>query len=796
MKRLISLSVHDIVDYVLRGGNIDNRIFNRQTMEEGTKVHQDVQNEQDASYYAEYPLETIYDVGEGLSLDISGRADGLIKKPDGSFVIDEIKSTVMDLALFKEANFKWHQGQAIFYAWMFARENHLSSMGVRLTYVRQYREDERLIQEDQFSFDDLEQEVKRVIGLYLENLAFQSQHEDSRNRSLRVLDFPFPTYRPGQEDLIAFSEKTAVTHTQGYCEAPTGIGKTVCILYPFLKTMAEENGPSKIYYLTSKTSIKRQALQTLALLGEKGADIRAVALTSKERICLNAPGLKKHCNPDECPFALGYYDKIKEVIRKAYKARSRFDEADILAIAKEESICPFQLELDLATYADVVICDYNYVFDPVVGMPEITATSLPLPYGLLVDEAHNLPSRAREMYSAVLSRSLLVQALESLPAKSYKTLRSKVTWVLDYVDKLTPPTDGQIEPLVRVDPDLVALLNVVASKSNDMEKRKPIVFPDPFLKLKAEIKAMSALPLEGADNYAIYNVFETDGKWDRLEVRCLDASQSIKRISERFQSALFFSGTLSPKDYYVSLLSGNPKTDPGQRLALPSPFDPAKRLVLVNSRLSTKYKDRDRTLIGVCQSLYAMAASHVGNYLFYFPSFQYLEKAYALFQKTDFRLLKQERAMSGEDKEAFLSAFGANPERTSIGFCVLGGIFGEGIELEKHALSGVGVVTVGIPSVDFQNELLKAYYERQTLNGFDYAYVYPGFNRVLQAAGRVIRDMDDKGVVLLIDSRYSMDKYGIMLSESMKGYRQADSPAEIKALCQRFWNPGQEGDNE
>lgn len=747
-------------------------------------VHRHVQSEQDSTYYPEYPLETFFTSGS-LTLDIQGRADGLIKGPDG-FTVDEIKSTVAPLSAFKEANFPWHQGQAKMYAWMFCRENKIGEMTVRMTYVRQHHEEERLIQEDHFSFDDLDAFAHQTIAQYLKILFFKLDHIGNRNKSLSAMEFPFPEFRPGQKDLMAFCDKIAMEGSTGYIEAPTGIGKTVCVLYSALKSLLGEDGPEKIYYLTSKTSIKRQALLTARIMAEKGADIRVVVLTSKDNFALDVPGYTRQCNPDECPYDVGYYDKVKKVIREAFATKSIFDEKDFVYLAKKYTICPFQLQLDMAGLADIVICDYNYVYDPVVGIPALTKDVGKVDYGLLVDEAHNLPERARDMYSAEISLGEIDRVSAAIQGKEFSHVNAILERLKDFFRGQKNTGAGNVQVLSEIPSEIIGLLKLFGSTGNDLEKSRPLKAPDEYVTLKSEFKALLSLPLSGADNFIYYYVFGQKGFAVSLEIRCLDASAQIKSITSRLSYGLFFSATLSPKDYYIKLLGGT--VSPDGVISLPSPFESGNRLVLVDDKISTTYSSREATLKSVCNSLYALASARTGNYFFFFPSFDYMEKAYAMFASlTDIDCLKQEKHMDPLSRDAFIESFGPNPERTRIGFAVLGGVFGEGIELLNHALSGVAIVSVGLPGIGFENELLRSYYDKKGVSGFDFAYTYPGFNRVVQAAGRLIRDQNDHGTVLLVDRRFGYPKYKELLKDSFPQAQYVSSPSQIRQLCDGFW---------
>lgn len=787
MGKILSLSVHDIVDAVLRTGSLDDRVFNNETMEEGSVVHRMVQSEQGPNYHPEYPLETLYSDGD-LTLDIQGRADGLILG-NGVVTIDEIKSTVADLDAFKEANYPWHQGQAKMYAWMYARENGVNYVNVRMTYVRQHRERDRRIFEEMFSFAELDSFAKETIGAWLTAYRSQADHIRERNRSLEFVEFPFASWRNGQRDMYDFAARIASKGEVGYCQAPTGIGKTVCAIMPTMLSMKESDGPEKIYYLTSKNSIRRQALKTVRIMQESGAVFRAIALTSKERICLNTPDLKKRCNPVDCPYAVDFYTKLKDVLAEALSKSSVFDMNDVIALARKHTVCPFELQLNMALFCDLVIGDYNYVFDPQVKLEEFKdATSIPC--SILVDEAHNLPDRARDMYSASLDRYSFKKVAEELQGRAFKGTRNSLMDISSYLDRLSRESRPQDEDIVILDslPDeLMELLRSFASKSNDESRAGSEPAPQSLLDLKMSVKSFRNMPADGAPNYVLYLQYR-DGELHSINCRCLDASQEIRSTASQFHSTLFFSATLSPVDYYVKLLGGI-DVPPENILRLPSPFDPKNRLVMIDTGVETRYQYRSATLDSLVDTILAAVESKIGNYLVFFPSFAYMTSALEkLREKSDIDTVSQSPSMSISDRDEFISQFQPNPMKTTVGFAVLGGVFGEGIEMADGALSGVIVVSVGLPGIGIENQKLREYFDSQGIDGFSFAYRFPGFNRVVQAAGRVIRSESDRGIILLIDSRYAQSSYGIMLRETFGRVSIARRPEQVSRLCRSFWD--------
>ena len=785
MEQEISLSVHDIVDSLLRTGDLDNRVFNAETMEVGSQVHRLIQSEQNADYLPEYPLETYFQDGE-ITLHIQGRADGLIRSNPPT--IDEIKSTVEDLKKFRDQNFQWHQGQAKLYAWMYCRENRVDRVIVRLTYVKQRKESDRLIEDQPFTFQELDEFAHELIGEWLQRYRNQREYERKRDASLKALSFPFQTWRKGQRFLFERVSDIAQKGEQAYVQAPTGIGKTVCAIMPTCRAIGQGE-IEKIYYLTSKNSIRMQALKTAEIMERSGGILRTIALTAKDRICLNDPRFKKRCNPDECPFAKDYYTKINSVIEEAYKQRNIFDKSDIIDLAKKHVICPFELELDMARRADLIICDYNYIFDPSVQLSDV-AMGDGLPFSLLVDEAHNLPDRARSMYSSSLKVSTLAKCYSELSAKVFRKTRESLSDLLFNLSTLETEKRDSIQDsiavLTSIPDDFLAMLKNFTTRSNEDMKKHPGEAPQILIDLRNEVKKFRLLPPGGQANYIQF--LRYDGQdLTSIDILCLDASEEVKQTTDRFHSALFFSATLSPLDYFIERLGGS-DTPAEDRINIPSPFDSRNRLVCIDTSIDTTYRARQKTLNPLISSIRASIEPKRGNYLIFFPSFAYMNMVEErLKDYPDWNIYTQQAKMTIEERDAFISEFHPNPERTTVGLAVLGGIFGEGIEMAPHALSGVIVVSVGFPSMDFENQKMKDYFDQKGLDGTSFAWIYPGFNRVVQAAGRIIRSESDIGIITLIDRRFARRDYGIMLKENFGDCTYVRGEDQLREKIESFW---------
>lgn len=790
MEKTVQLSVHDFVDLILRRGDIDNRIFNVISMNEGSRLHAWYQGKQGPEYAAEVYLEDTFEYG-GFTLDMDGRADGIITHGPDDITVDEIKTTNADIEKFYKAQKDWHLGQGQVYAYMVMRQKNLASIKVQLTYISQA--DNTEVKQYLFFYgrDELQSIIEGYLKTYVSYLSLISGFKEERQKSLIGLSFPFPVLRSGQKELMDFADETIKDSAVGYCEAKTGIGKTVSCLYPYIKALGSEK-LEKVFYLTSKNSIKEVAYETLKRLEKEGSRCKAVILSSKESICPNAD--KRHCNPDECPYAQKYYDKVNTAIFTAFQKQDIFAFKDILELAMTYKICPFEMQLDMLNYADVIVGDYNYLFDPNARLMRFFQTYSQNPFLLLVDEAHNLPDRVRDMFSAEINREDIKQVILSLKAVSGKAkLEEPVIKALMKIDTFLAGVvfadSGSKYPCIMEEekvPDLLqdVLNGFVQAGKTYLRKKKKI--PDRFLDLYYLTLNFSNLP-EKDSKYAYYFTFDSSLK-DALSfsVKCLDPRYLIKQGFKAFRAGICFSATLSPKNYFIDLLGGDKDS---LTLYLPSPFKEENRLVLVDDRISCKYKDRDYSLGQVSDAIMAFISPKCGNYFVFFPSFEYMNKIRGFFEENeDIDCYFQSSAMGENERRAFLSHFRPDPYRTTVGFIVLGGIFAEGIDLAADRLIGACIVSVGLPKISYLSSRIMAYFGEDDPNaGFLYAYTYPGINKVFQAAGRVIRGEEDKGVILYIDTRYSYAVYKENIAQMYPRLLRAPTSALIRTLVKSFW---------
>ena len=775
MEKSLRLSVHQLVDFLLRSGDIDNRVFNRSSMSEGSRLHSEYQGRQSSNYMSEYPLAVTLNVDE-IEILLEGRADGIIKKSDGSYVIDEIKTTVEELEKFHTDNLEWHLGQAKCYAYMFAKANDLEFIGIKLTYIRQGKEKEQFIDSYVFNYLELEQFVIDLINDYLEfyNIIFAKL--EKRNQSIESLNFPFKKYRQGQRELAKYCYAVATKRKRLFVEAPTGIGKTISTIFPFIKSLKDDE-KSKIFYLTAKTSGKEAAHQAIKILKENGLSLSDIIITAKDKICF-CKG--QACNPDECPFTKGYYDKIQTVLRYALLTYDDFDLSLITHIAYDNQICPFEFELDLSLFMDVIVCDYNYMFDPISYMKRYFDEDSSH-FLALIDEAHNLVDRSRDMYSASLSYETFKEARKSVRRSKLHKLKLALSKMNKMFKEYLDIEDGN-HIVNRFNDNTYKTISSFITTMQDINKNENKEMSKDLLSFYLDVNRFSRM-LEFVDkNYLCFYVKDKDNVI--LNLNCLDASSYLSSILSRIKGSVLFSATLSPLDYYVNTLGGD---DSDAQLVLPSPFPRENLKIIISPNVSIRYKNRDTSYQKVADYIASFIKNKIGNYFVFLPSYEYLHNLMPHINIENVDIFEQDREMSDEEREAFLLNFKPNPEKTTIGFVIVGGAFGEGIDLVSDRLIGAVIVGIGMPKINFVSDQIDAYYDTLGLSGYNYAYLNPGMNKIMQALGRVIRSEEDKGAVLLIDERYLNNEYRDLFKAEWRDYEVAFTPDEVSGICKKFF---------
>ncbi len=799
MAYILNLSVHDIVDTLLRRGHIDTRVFNQASMQEGTRLHALYQAAQQDGYIDEYALSHTF-IQDEFIFRVSGKADGVYISPENKkeVLVEEIKTTVAPLDEFISDHGEWHLGQAMFYAYILALDRKLDHVEILLTYIRQQNFHEMKKIRKTYPFLDLERFVNDLILRYCRFQKKLMRFKKERNESTIGLAFPFSEFRPGQREMMDFVTKANDEEKKVYIEAPTGSGKTISVLYPLIKRFGEEK-LDRIYYLTSKNSIKKIAMDTIQLFQNLGVKCKSIEYTAKENICFNDK--KGRCNPDECPFARHYYDKLMDAILDSLELEDDFSRNRIADICYHHTMCPYQFQLDLSLYCDILVMDYSYVFDYRDRMALEQGSVARTKTSLLIDECHNLPERVRDMYSMEFFLSDIKDVLPSLGRGEFSSLKADVKALEKAIQEieLSSPTDEdkkeQVYVLNKIPDNIVSCLDDYLVDMKACLKKYALIIDDimlDFFYLANSFYILSSYcnAEEYSGEYLIYCRLDQNEEIKSIRISNLDSRKIIRECTDYFTSTTFFSATLSPKEYYIDLLAGEIKED--NHLFLSSPFQKENRRVFLDTRISLRYQDRNATLYSVYSLCRNAIEQKIGNYFIFCPSFDYLEQLSSFFMQDhseNISLVIQSRSMREQERAEFLSRFESNPDKTTIGLLVLGGVFSEGIDLVGNRLIGAIIISAGLPSIGFERNHLKNYFSKEDdgQKGFHYAYTYPGINKILQAGGRVIRTKEDKGFILYIDSRFSQSLYQKIFKDVYPDFIRVVSPSQVKATLRQFW---------
>lgn len=783
-----NISVRNLVEFMCLGGDIDNRdtgVADVKVMQEGARLHRKIQHSMGSNYRAEVLLrnkeELTSEGGIEYELRIEGRADGIIadieededgnKLPIGEVTIDEIKTMQADVTKLKEPVYV-HKAQAMVYAYIYLTKYNLESIDVQLTYCN--TETEKIVRfKEQYDSESIIKWYRELVAGFKKWMDYVFDERAERNASIQKLHFPFE-YREGQKKLVASVYHTVKEQKVLYIQAPTGVGKTISTVYPAVQSCG--NGlTDKIFYLTSKTITRTVAEETYAILRAAGLHFRTVTLTAKDKIC----HLDEHnCNPEVCEYARGHFDRVNEAVYDIITNEAVINRDTILQYSVKHKVCPYEMSLDVSYWCDGIICDYNYVFDPDASLKRYFGDGGKGNYVFLVDEAHNLVDRAREMYSAMLVKEDFL-ACKRVVKDMDKRLTSYLEKCNKYLLELKRACDKEYIIIDDYCGTFLANLQSCYSymqKFLDKNKGKPVCdeIIEFFFKIRHFINMYDCID----EKYVIYAEHIDDGDF-ALHLYCVDPSGQLSQRLSQGISTIMFSATLLPVNYFKEMLSGNADD---YAVYAHSPFDTDNKRVLIGRDVTSRYTRRNyNEYTKIAGYIHTLTQSKQGKYMIFFPSYSYMREVYDIYiQKyacnvidlhdvedgsyiyhisEGENVLIQDNNMTEADKENFLSVFMDNTSGNVTGFCVLGGIFSEGIDLRDKSLIGACIVGTGIPMICRQRNILRNYFDSIGKNGYQYAYVFPGMNKVLQAAGRVIRTADDNGIILLLDDRFMTQEY-------------------------------------
>ena len=809
----LHISVRNLVEFILRGGDIDNRSSRmvQEAMLEGGKIHRKIQNSMGSSYTAEVPLK-IERIEESYVLVVEGRADGIAfgefvadepakqieeqrlleKQKDEMQIgeqlwyIDEIKGVYRNLASMEQPVYV-HKAQAMCYAYIYALQNHLDRIGVQMTYCNLDTEDIRYFREI-WEWEDLYDWFEHLIAEYKKWADWQIAWRQKRQESIAQLEFPYP-YREGQRKLVADVYRTIIRRKTLFIQAPTGVGKTISTIFPAVKAVGEGLA-DRIFYLTAKTITATVAKETFQILREHGYQAKIIQLTAKEKLCMcGEDGTEAlECNPVNCPYAKGHYDRVNDAVFQLLLQEDVFSREVLLEQAGKYQVCPFEMSLDVASWVDDIICDYNYVFDPNVYLKRFFAEGIRGDYIFLVDEAHNLVERSREMYSAEIYKEDFLAV-----KKIVKRYRPGLEQQFNHCNRILLEYKRECEKYKVYDNignlmfylmKLASELDEFLQRSTEFPERKEV--SEFYFGLRNFINMYERVD----EHYVIYTEHMEDERF-KMKLYCVDPSLNLQECIDRGNSAIFFSATFLPIQYYKNLLST--KKD-NYAVYAETAFSEEQSLLLMGSDVSSRYTRRNQSEFErIAQYIQKTGLAKKGNYMVFFPSYKMMQQVYEVFQELDggtVEAIMQEPGMNEEKREAFLAEFLAEREKTLIAFCVMGGIFGEGIDLKKEQLIGAIIVGTGLPQISNEREILMDYYEKRMGEGFDYAYRYPGMNKVLQAAGRVIRTIDDVGVIELLDERFLQSDYRNLFPKEWEK-RLVCTVDSVESYLEKFWEEKQ-----
>ncbi|WP_342042220.1 ATP-dependent DNA helicase [Bacillus sp. OTU2372] len=748
MSEDIQISVRALVEHVFKSGSIDARFRSQTAMIDGTRIHQKIQRTYQEGDQKEVYLSTEIRY-EGLTFLIDGRCDGLLFHDD-KVIIDEIKSFSQPLEQLVPEGYPVHWAQAKMYAYIVSIDRDLEEIDVQLTYVHVDTEEKKSLIRN-YTFSELESFVWDAIKGYFPYAKLLHDHRKKRDESCKELVFPFKSYRDGQRKLAGAVYKTIVDNKNLFAKAPTGIGKTISTLFPAMKAIGEGQ-LNRVFYLTAKTITRTSAEEAFARIGSCGLIAKTVTITAKDKVCFQE---ETKCQKEFCEFANGYFDRINEAILDILSNENKLTREVIESYARKHKVCPFEYSIDLAYSVDAIICDYNYIFDPRVSLKRLLEEQKKST-ALLVDEAHNLVDRGREMFSASLNKEPFLQLKKDFKGVNqtiYDAASNMNAWFIQMKKMNENQKEFVLEQLEDAFLEQTRQFAITAEQILQLET-SPLLLETYFM-VNQFLKITELLN----EHFVIYA--EKDRNDLKIKLFCIDPSSLLRQMIKGYRAKIFFSATLSPMLYYQDILGGSAGD---YSLSIPSPFNEEQVDVFVKP-LSTRYRDRERTRDEIISVIQSMLKKRPGNHLIFFPSYQYLLAVYERFKQFDGNTLTliQEPGMTEGKREDFLAAFKPNQTETLLGFAVLGGVFSEGVDLVGDRLNGVVVIGVGLPQVCFERNIIKDHFSSQGKNGYDYAYVYPGINKVLQAGGRLIRSEQDHGTIVLVDDRFLQRKYQQLL---------------------------------
>lgn len=784
-KPIVRISVRNLVEFILRNGDLvsGSGTSDKEAMLKGSRLHRKIQKQMGSHYQPEVSLkkDTEYD---DLILRVEGRADGIFLQ-DEQFCIDEIKGVYKKLELMEEPVLV-HRAQALCYAWIYLDAHDLEKIDIQMTYAHLDTEVIKRFRET-LTRAELKQWYEELTDSYHKWLAYQIEWRKKRNESMENLEFPF-AYRKGQREMVSGIYHAISKKEQIFIQAPTGVGKTMSAVFPAVRAIGQGMAET-VFYLTARTITRTVAQDAFEILRDRGLLFKVITITAKEKLCFCD---KPECDPEKCPYAKGHYDRINDAVYELWTTEQSFDRETLLRHAQKWQVCPFEMSLDLAIWMDGVICDYNYVFDPNVCLKRFFGENVAGNYLFLIDEAHNLVDRGREMYSASICLNDVIETRKFVKPYS-QTLWKKLGKVKKQMEELRQNCgEWKVQENAGVLP--ISLLSVQGELDQLLEEPPAQEVVDGILDFYFEVRDFLNISELVDDNYVVYTAFDENGRF-YMKLFCVNPAENLQKCLDKGNSTVFFSATLLPLQYYRKMLSTRSENF---GMYVESPFEQKKRCLMICRDVSSKYTRRGyEEYRKIAEYIARMSWQKKGNYMVFFPSYRLMEDVYQVYQDefsvSWVRCISQHASMTELEREEFLEEFTEETEETLVGFCVMGGIFSEGIDLIGDRLIGAAVVGTGLPQVNCEREILKGYYDEKGEQGFDYAYRYPGMNKVLQAAGRVIRTKEDTGAILLMDERFLNRDYRNLFPREWNDACTC-TLGNVEKHLQAFWDVSEEND--
>ena len=784
-KPIVRISVRNLVEFILRNGDLvsGSGTSDKEAMLKGSRLHRKIQKQMGSHYQPEVSLKKDTEYAD-LILRVEGRADGIFLQ-DEQFCIDEIKGVYKKLELMEEPVLV-HRAQALCYAWIYLDAHDLEKIDIQMTYAHLDTEVIKRFRET-LTRAELKQWYEELTDSYHKWLAYQIEWRKKRNESMENLEFPFE-YRKGQRKMVSGIYHAISKKEQIFIQAPTGVGKTMSAVFPAVRAIGQGMAET-VFYLTARTITRTVAQDAFEILRDRGLLFKVITITAKEKLCFCD---KPECDPEKCPYAKGHYDRINDAVYELWTTEQSFDRETLLRHAQKWQVCPFEMSLDLAIWMDGVICDYNYVFDPNVCLKRFFGENVSGNYLFLIDEAHNLVDRGREMYSASICLNDVIETRKFVKPYSQR-LWKKLGKVKKQMEELRQNCgEWKVQENAGVLP--ISLLSVQGELDQLLEESTAQEVVDGILDFYFEVRDFLNISELVDDNYVVYTAFDENGRF-YMKLFCVNPAENLQKCLDKGNSTVFFSATLLPLQYYRKMLSTRSENF---GMYVESPFEQKKRCLMICRDVSSKYTRRGyEEYRKIAEYIARMSWQKKGNYMVFFPSYRLMEDVYQVYQDefsvSWVRCISQHASMTELEREEFLEEFTEETEETLVGFCVMGGIFSEGIDLIGNRLIGAAVVGTGLPQVNCEREILKGYYDEKGEQGFDYAYRYPGMNKVLQAAGRVIRTKEDTGAILLMDERFLNRDYRNLFPREWNDACTC-TLGNVEKHLQAFWDVSEEND--